>query len=218
VTKNEGLSEYHRKRDLTVSGEPGGRSKATAKGDSPRFVVQRHDASSLHFDFRLEVDGVLKSWAVPKGPSTNPSDKRLAARTEDHPLDYAEFEGRIPEGQYGAGTVIVWDTGSYRNLTERDGRTVPVGRAIEEGHLTVWLEGEKLVGGFALTKAKLRGGEQWLLVKKNDEGADRRHKPTRTQLTSVLSGRTNEDLDNAADRQTGDESDDGTGHHPIPGR
>lgn len=114
--------------------------------------------------------------------------------------------------------MIVWDIGSYRNLTERDGRPVPVGRAIEEGHLTVWLEGEKLIGGFALTKAKLRGGEQWLLVKKDDVGADRRRKPTRTQLKSVLSGRTNEDLDNAADRQNGDESDDGTGHHPLPGR
>lgn len=101
--------EYHRKRDLTVSREPSGGTPS----QQPRFVVQRHDASSLHFDLRLEVGDVLVSWAVPKGPSTDPADKRLATRTEDHPLDYACFEGRIPAGEYGGGTVIVWDTGTY---------------------------------------------------------------------------------------------------------
>ena len=122
------------------------------------FVIQRHDASSLHFDFRLEVDGVLASWAVPKGPSTDPRDKRLATRTEDHPLDYAGFEGVIPEGSYGAGTVIVWDTVDYHNETEHDGATVPMA---------------KLRGSFALTQTKMRGDERnWLLVKIDDDGAE----------------------------------------------
>ncbi len=158
-------------------------------------MIQRHDASSLHFDFRLEVDGVLVSWAVPKGPSTNPRDKRFATRTEDHPLDYLDFEGAIPEGEYGAGTVVVWDIGTYRNLTEHDGEPTPMGQAIESGHAKFWLDGEKLHGGYALSKARLRGGEGWLLVKMDDEGADRRRKPTVTQPESVLTGRSNEDLE-----------------------
>jgi DNA ligase D-like protein (predicted 3'-phosphoesterase) len=103
--------------------------------------VQRHDASTLHFDFRLQVDDVLVSWSVPKGPSLDPRDKRLAVRTEDHPLDYAEFEGEIPAGQYGAGAVVVWDTGTYRNQTERAGDPVPTAQAVADGHLVVWLEG-----------------------------------------------------------------------------
>jgi DNA ligase D-like protein (predicted 3'-phosphoesterase) len=156
--------------------------------------VQRHAASTLHFDFRLQVGDVLVSWAVPKGPSLDPREKRLAVRTEDHPLDYAEFEGSIGEDQYGAGTVVVWDAGTYRNLTEHRGEPVPMPEAVENGHLVVWLDGHKLTGAFALTKARLRGGEQWLLVKKDDEGADRRRKPATTQPESVLTGRTNEDL------------------------
>ncbi len=153
-------------------------------------MVQRHAASSLHFDFRLEIGGVLVSWAVPKGPSTDPRDKRLATRTEDHPLEYAEFEGRIPEGEYGAGTMVVWDRGTYENLREED-----LAEGLERGHLTVWLDGEKIRGGFALTHARLRGDDRnWLLVKVDDAEADRRRKPTRTQPESVLSGRVNEDL------------------------
>lgn len=187
----EALHEYLTRRDLAVSGEPGGGEP----GDRPRFVIQRHDASSLHYDFRLEVEGVLESWAVPKGPSTHPREKRLATQTEDHPLDYAGFEGRIPEGEYGAGTVIVWDAGTYRNLTEKDGELVPVARAVESGHVKVWLQGEKVRGGYALTRTKLRGrGDQWLLVKVDDAGADRRRNPTSTQPESVLSGRINDDL------------------------
>jgi len=134
---------------------------------------------------------VLKSWAVPKGPSTNVRDRRIAIRTEDHPLDYIDFEGVIEEGQYGAGTVIVWDTGTYRNLTERDGHEVPVDEAVEAGHVAVWLEGAKLRGGYALTRFRER---DWLLVKMRDEGADARRNPVRTQPESVLTGRTNEDL------------------------
>ena len=185
------LREYLAKRDLDVSGEPGG----GAPGDRPRFVIQRHDASSLHFDLRLEVDGVLKSWAVPKGPSTDPRDKRLATPTEDHPLDYADFEGRIPAGEYGGGTVIVWDTGPYQNITEHDGEVVPMSDALTAGHVKVWLLGHKIEGGYALTRARLGDDDQWLLVKVDDEGADRRRRPATTELRSVLSGRTNDDVE-----------------------
>jgi DNA ligase D-like protein (predicted 3'-phosphoesterase) len=154
------------------------------------FVVQKHDASSLHYDFRLEVGGVLKSWAVPKGPSTDPREKRLAMPVEDHPLDYADFEGVIPEGQYGAGAVIVWDTGSYRPLGDE-----PLEEALERGHATVWLEGEKLHGGFALTRIGRNRRERWLLVKMDDEGADRRRNPLSSRPESALSGRTIEELE-----------------------
>ncbi len=158
-------------------------------------MVQRHDASSLHFDLRLEIDGVLVSWAVPKGPSLNPSDKRLAHRTEDHPLDYVDFEGRIGEG-YGAGTVVVWDTGTFDNLTEEDGEEVALAQALDHGHLKVELHGEKLSGGFALTHTRMGGDEaNWLLVKVDDDGADRRRRPTSTQNESVLSGHINEDFE-----------------------
>ena len=157
--------------------------------------MQRHDASSLHFDLRLEIDGVLVSWAVPKGPSLDPADKRLAHRTEDHPLDYADFEGRIEKG-YGAGTVIVWDTGTYEHLTEQDGEPLSAQQALDAGHLKVRLDGDKLTGAFALTHTKMGGDEaNWMLVKVDDDGADRRRRPTSTQNESVLSGRTNEDLE-----------------------
>lgn len=192
------LADYRSRRDTDRSGEPAG----TAPGEreeAPLFVVQRHDASSLHFDFRLEVDGVLASWAVPKGPSLNPSDKRLAHRTEDHPLDYVDFEGRIDQG-YGAGTVLVWDTGTYDNLTEEDGLAVPMAEALEAGHLKVRLHGEKLTGAFALTHTKMGADEaNWLLVKVDDAHADRRRKPTSTQNESVLTGRTNDALESDED-------------------
>jgi DNA ligase D-like protein (predicted 3'-phosphoesterase) len=163
------------------------------------FVIQKHDARSLHYDFRLESGGVLKSWAVPKGPSTNPKDKRLAQQTEDHPLGYADFEGVIPAGEYGAGPVIVWDTGTYRNLTEREGVGVPVDEAVEGGHVKVWLEGQKIRGGFALTRVARGKDERWLLVKVKDEGADARRNPVRSQPESVISGRTIEEVAGEAD-------------------
>lgn len=159
------------------------------------FVVQRHDASSLHFDFRLEMGGVLASWAVPKGPSLDPRDKRLARQVEDHQLDHAGFEGRIGNGRYGAGTVIVWDTGDYANLTEKHGEPVPIADAVAAGHLKVELHGHKLTGGFALTRTAMNGDDRnWIMVKIDDEGADRRRTPATTELESVLSGRTNEDF------------------------
>ena len=192
MSSKDALQAYLAKRALDVSGEPGGGMPSTP----PRFVIQRHDASRLHFDFRLEVDGVLKSWAVPKGPSTDPRDKRLAVPTEDHPLDYIDFEGRIPAQQYGGGTVIVWDTGTYQNLTEKDGEPVAMADGLRAGHVKVWLEGSKLTGGYALTRTRLGGDDdQWLLVKVDDAGADRRRKPALTQLESVLSGPTNDDLE-----------------------
>jgi DNA ligase D-like protein (predicted 3'-phosphoesterase) len=152
------------------------------------FVIQKHDATRLHYDFRLEVDGVLKSWAVPRGPSTNPAEKRLAVEVEDHRLSWGEFEGVIEDG-YGAGTVIVWDRGTWRPLTEGD-----PDQALRKGHLSFWLEGEKLRGGFTLQRT--RGGDkpQWLLIKRRDEGADARRNPVSTQPESVISGRTVEDV------------------------
>src|SRR3981081_3395373 len=133
----------------------------------PIFVVHQHSARTQHFDLRLQIGGVLVSWAVPKGPSMNPRDKRLAIRVDDHALDYADFEGTIPKGEYGAGEVAVWDRGTYRNRTRRNGEEVPIERALEDGHLVVELCGEKLRGGFALTRTDVdaRGRERWRLGK-----------------------------------------------------
>ncbi|HWM11762.1 MAG TPA: DNA polymerase ligase N-terminal domain-containing protein [Solirubrobacteraceae bacterium] len=153
-----------------------------------RFVIQQHAARTLHYDFRLEAGGALKSWAVPKGLSTDPREKRLAVEVEDHSLGYGDFEGRIGDG-YGAGRVIVWDKGTYRSLT--DG---PVEDALENGHLSFWLEGEKLRGGWTLQRTGGGAKPQWLLIKRRDEGADARRNPVSTQPESVLSGRTIEDL------------------------
>ena len=119
----------------------------------------------------------MKSWAIPKGPSTDPQDKRLAVPTEDHPLEYAGFEGVIPAGEYGGGTVLVWDTGIYRNLTEKKGEVIPMGQGLAHGHVKVWLEGNKLTGGYALTRFKTGKDESWLLVKADDAKADRRRNP-----------------------------------------
>ena len=159
----------------------------------PIFVVQKHAATTLHYDFRLEVDGVLVSWAVPKGPSTDPRDKRLAMAVEDHSLDHADFEGKLGEG-YGAGAVIVWDKGTYRNITRRDGEEVPIDRALAGGHAVVELHGEKLRGGYALTRTDREPRERWLLVKTRDDAADARRNPVSTQPESVLSRRTIEQI------------------------
>jgi DNA ligase D-like protein (predicted 3'-phosphoesterase) len=188
MSRTDRLQRFRAKRDFSRTPEPRGRRGRRRKGD-PRFVIQKHAASSLHYDFRLEADGVLKSWAVPKGPSLDPRDKRLAMPTEDHPLEYGDFEGVIPEGQYGAGQVIVWDTGTYRVLGDR-----PAAEALDAGHLSFWLEGAKLRGGFALTRTGGGGRERWLLVKRDDEGADRRRNPVSTQPESVMSGTTVEEL------------------------
>ncbi len=187
------LDEYRKKRDFRRSPEPSGEGRR-ASGDR-RFVIQKHDATSLHYDFRLEVDGVLKSWAVPKGPSTDPREKRLAIPTEDHPLDYIDFEGVIPEGEYGGGTVLVWDRGTYENrTTQDDDQEVPLGKALEAGHAAVWLEGEKIRGGYALSRVATGDDERWLLVKMRDEAADARRNPVSTEPDSVASGRSLEEV------------------------
>ncbi|MFL5866515.1 MAG: DNA polymerase ligase N-terminal domain-containing protein [Thermoleophilaceae bacterium] len=153
----------------------------------PRFVIQKHAASSLHYDFRIEAGGALASWAVPKGPSTDPRVKRLAMRVEDHALEYGNFEGSIGEGSYGAGAVIVWDTGTYKNLNE----DVPIEKALEDGHVAIWLYGEKLQGGWTLQHTD---GRRWLLIKRKDEKADARRNPVSTQPESVLSGKKIEEI------------------------
>lgn len=198
MSENNPLESYLEKRDFSKTPEPKGEAASkTRKGKGPIFVIQKHKASSLHYDFRLEVDGRLKSWAVPKGPSTDPSDKRLAVPTEDHPLEYAEFEGVIPEGEYGAGTVLVWDAGIYRSLkTDDDGKEVPLEESLSDGHATFWLEGEKIRGGYALTRVGDQDDERWLLVKMDDDEADARRNPVSTEPESVLSGRTLEELEN----------------------
>jgi DNA ligase D-like protein (predicted 3'-phosphoesterase) len=181
------LQDYRRRRAAGTTPEPmGGRPSR----DGPIFVVQEHKATSHHFDFRIEVDGVLKSWAVPKGPSTDPRDKRLAMPTEDHPLDYAGFEGVIPADSYGAGAVIVWDRGRYDNITEKDGDLQPMADALAAGHALIRLHGRKLRGGYALQRVAEGDEERWLLIKMKGEGADARRRPVSTEPESVLSGRT----------------------------
>ncbi len=199
MTKKDVLKVYREKRDFRRTPEPSGGRKKSSK--QPVFVVQKHDASTLHYDFRLEVGGVLKSWAVPKGPSMNPQDKRLAIPTEDHPLDYVDFEGIIPEGMYGAGTVMVWDTGTYHNLNEKDGKSISVEKALDGGHVAVWLNGKKLQGGYALIQFRKGKNERWLLVKMDDEKADARRNVLNTDPESALTGRTLDEIVEEAERE-----------------
>src|SRR6267143_6890250 len=157
-----GLTEYKKKRNFAVTAEPkGGKPLPKLVKGSSRFVIQKHDASRLHYDFRLEMDGVLKSWAVPKGLPWAQAERHLAVEVEDHPIDYADFEGIIPEGQYGGGTVMVWDGGTYELTPPGD----PV-EAVRKGKLHVILHGEKAKGEWALIRIRAEGGKnQWLLMK-----------------------------------------------------
>lgn len=186
------LQEYAQKRNFKDSPEPQPRIKRNKRNKSI-FVIQEHHASHLHYDFRLEVDGVLKSWAVPKGPSTDPSIKRLAVLTEDHPMDYATFEGIIPQG-YGAGTVIVWDTGTYDNISEKKNELLSMQDAFDEGHIKIILHGKKLKGAYALIRFH-NNEKNWLLIKIDDEYADARTNPVSTKTKSVLSNKTIKSLD-----------------------
>jgi DNA ligase D-like protein (predicted 3'-phosphoesterase) len=192
--KNTGkLKEYKRKRDPKKTPEPfasGGRSKGGRV-----FVVQKHDASRLHYDFRLEINGLLKSWAVPKGPSVNPKDRRLAVPTEDHPMGYKDFEGVIPKDQYGGRTVIVWDAGTYKNIKKKGGRLLAMDKAYDNGQIEIELYGEKLKGKFALIRTGKKSDKRWLLIKMKDDHADARRNPTSTEPESVLSGRTIEEVE-----------------------
>lgn len=195
------LKKYKAKRDFTQTKEPSGKNKkstfplnelkaSAAQGGAEKvFVIQKHDASHLHYDFRIEVDGVLASWAVPKGPSMNPRDKRLAIHVEDHPYDYKDFEGVIPEGNYGAGTVIVWDGGTYELI---EGKNVK--SQISSGSLKLRLKGKKLKGEFALVKIKNpkeKNQDQWLLIKHNDKYAN---KKIPNKEASIKTGRTIEEV------------------------
>lgn len=160
------------------------------------FVIHEHDASTLHYDFRLRIGDVLASWAVPKGLSTAANEKRLAVRVDDHPLDYGDFEGVIAEGQYGAGTVSIWDRGTYEPLIDEEDDDKSMEAAREEGKLKFTLKGEKLEGGYAMARTGKRGGkEQWVIFKLDDEAADARRKPTETEPESVKTGRTLEEIE-----------------------
>jgi bifunctional non-homologous end joining protein LigD len=167
-----GLQEYRRKRNFRESAEPKG-NKKTSHENELQFVVQEHHASHLHYDFRLEVEGVLKSWAVPKGPSLDPSEKRLAVQVEDHPFEYRTFEGTIPKGSYGAGTVKIWDNGTYHaeGSSNRQESERLMLRGLQKGHLNFYMNGRKLNGGFSLVRMHGDQSNQWLLIKKNDEYA-----------------------------------------------
>ncbi len=167
------LEEYNRKRDFTRTREPSG-SRTEKPHQQPIFVVQEHHASVDHYDFRLEADGTLKSWSIPKGPSMDPSIKRLAVQVEDHPIGYASFEGTIPQGQYGGGTVKIWDRGTYESLMDQNAEPQTAGEAIEAGRIEFVMHGERLKGKFALIRMKPRGKgkPQWLLMKLKDEFAE----------------------------------------------
>ncbi|WP_203293391.1 DNA polymerase ligase N-terminal domain-containing protein [Luteirhabdus pelagi] len=186
-----GKDDYTNKRDFNKTKEPKGGLKK-GNPDTPVFVIQKHDATNLHYDFRLEIDGTLKSWSVPKGPSTDPSVKRMAIPTEDHPLEYADFEGTIPEGEYGGGTVMIWDRGTFKNIKKNDeGEEIDLLKSYDMGTVEISLQGEKLKGAYALIKMKsgnMKGN--WLLIKQDDEEADARRNPTSTQNKSVVSNRT----------------------------
>ena len=185
------LAEYQRKRDFSKTAEPPGK-KTRSKPKTLAFVVQKHAATRLHYDLRLELDGVMKSWAVPKGPSMDPAEKRLAMEVEDHPIEYNSFEGIIPKGQYGGGTVMIWDQGIY---TYGDTDMDPVEglrRGYHDGDLKFVILGERLKGSFVLVrmKGKKVSGREWLLIKHKDEYAQPGLDVTDEYNTSVVTGRT----------------------------
>lgn len=190
-TKTMRLALYNKKRHFDDTPEPAGKEKSSKSG--LRFVVQKHDATGLHYDFRLECMGVLKSWAVPKGPSLNPADKRLAMAVEDHPYDYRNFEGVIPEGNYGAGTVILWDEGAYEvagaeKMSKKEMEQA-IEKALRAGSLAFVMYGKKLKGAFTLLQLKRdKSGKSWLLVKKNDAYAS--SEAISLQNASVRTGKT----------------------------
>ena len=192
------LTEYRRKRDFSRTAEPSGdepRAKAPkpSRGAKPlRFVIQKHAASHLHFDLRLELDGVMKSWAVPKGPSLDPSVKRLAMQVEDHPISYNTFEGTIPEGEYGGGTVMLWDRGRY---LPADGDPASLRTGLQKGRLDFVMLGDRLKGGFTMVRSgRDTAKPQWLLFKRTDEYADTTRDVVADATTSVTTGRTMEEI------------------------
>ena len=184
AARTDPLAEYNARRDFKATPEPAGQRKDGKGGNL--FIVQKHDATRLHWDLRLEVDGVLKSWAVTKGPSPDPDVKRLAVRTEDHPMSYAEFEGVIPKGEYGGGTVMLWDRGQWQPVV---GKTA---KDLDKGHLHFTLDGERMKGEWLLIRLKKKPGEKrenWLLRKLQDDYAEDGDALVQRELTSVLTGR-----------------------------
>jgi bifunctional non-homologous end joining protein LigD len=184
-TTKSSLDRYHAKRDFSKTQEPKG--GAVRKGHDPvlRYLIQKHQASHLHYDFRLELDGTLKSWAVAKGPSLNPADKRLAVHVEDHPLEYGSFEGTIPQGQYGGGTVMLWDEGSWEPLGDAE-------QSYRKGRLSFILHGKRLKGEWHLVRMGARGKrDNWLLIKSHDQYANERNGAIALEryIKSVSSGR-----------------------------
>jgi DNA ligase D-like protein (predicted 3'-phosphoesterase) len=191
VKNKKPFEEYNKKRDFSFSPEPIGVIKE--KGGQKKFVVQKHNATTLHYDLRLELEGVLKSWVVPKGPSMDPKVRRLAIPTEDHPIEYADFEGVIPKGNYGAGTVIVWDSGTFRNSK---GEEKSFADNLEEGHATFHLNGSKLIGNFALIKTNRgKSRPQWLFFKMKDEYAIPGSEITSEKPNSSKTGRSLEEVE-----------------------
>lgn len=191
-----GLKEYNKKRDFNKTSEPEGREATTS--DKLVFVVQRHAATNLHYDFRLEMEGVLKSWAVPKGPSLNPADKRLAMMVEDHPFAYRTFEGSIPEDIYGGGEVEIWDEGTYEALEKTDGKSDEEALldGLKKGSIKIIMHGQKLKGEIALVKLKNADNENaWLLIKHKDQFAvtekydAEEHTPNDSKVTSYAEKR-----------------------------
>src|SRR3954467_6712017 len=201
------LAEYRKKRDFTRTREPSGEKDAVpARAGRLRFVIQKHAASHLHFDLRLELDGVMKSWAVPKGPSLDPSVKRLAMQVEDHPIDYNTFEGTIPKGEYGGGTVMLWDRGTYSAdaATSDEDEESAVREGLRRGDLKITFHGDRLHGSFALVRMKFaRDGSsskpQWLLIKHRDEFATEED-VVAENMTSVDTGRTMDEISGGKSR------------------
>ena len=181
------LAAYNAKRDFKRTREPAGKVPKR-KGKALHFVIQKHAASHLHFDFRLELDGVMKSWAVPKGPSLDPSVKRLAMEVEDHPIAYNTFEGTIPEGEYGGGTVMLWDRGTYE--AEDGGGADSLREGYERGDLKILMHGKRLNGSWVLVRMKRPGRPQWLLIKHDDDYANTKKDIVEKEVTSVVTKRT----------------------------
>jgi bifunctional non-homologous end joining protein LigD len=190
-TKRAALAEYNAKRDFSRTAEPEGKVPR-GKAKTLHFVIQKHEASHLHYDFRLELDGVMKSWAVPKGPSLDPSVRRLAMEVEDHPISYNTFEGTIPAGEYGGGTVMLWDRGTYD--AEDGGGPDSVRRGYEKGDLKIVLSGKRLRGGWVLVRMQRPGRPQWLLIKHRDGTEDPSRDVTEEETTSVATKRTMEQI------------------------
>ena len=190
------LAEYKRKRDFSKTSEPAGEKIRSRSKKRLRFVVQKHAATSLHFDFRLELDGVMKSWAVPKGPSYDPKVKRLAMEVEDHPIEYNKFEGTIPKGEYGGGTVMLWDRGSYRYDGDDPDPIEGLRQGYAKGELKFVLDGKRLQGSWVLVRTR-RGSPkraQWLLIKHRDASAEPGSDVGAEHTTSVATGRTMEEI------------------------